>query len=108
MLGHEIQQSAPIIASIAILIGKKIETLNIPISDDCSRKLSYIIKWDVKMIKEDNSWPERQKYSFIKQFSSSKEINESKALVHGYLGKKASSELEQFMTESELKRVARA
>ena len=32
--------------------------------------------------------------------------NEMKALVHGYIGMKASSELEKFMSDTELKRIA--
>ena len=58
------------------------------------------------MIKDDSSWPKRQKYSFMKIFSTLKEANDLKAIVHGYLGSKASSELEQFMSESELRRTA--
>ena len=73
MMGHEIQQTAPIIATIAILIGMKADSLNIPINDDCNKTLSDIIKWDVKVIKEDGSWPERQRYSFIHQFTDPRE-----------------------------------
>ena len=44
MLGHEIQQSASVVSSIAVILGHMIENLNIQISNECNRKLCYIIK----------------------------------------------------------------
>ena len=47
---HESQQSAPIVASIAILIGNAIRIRQANISQTCDEALSNIIMWDVKVI----------------------------------------------------------
>ena len=39
-------------------------------------------------------------------FSEPEELIETKIIVHGYLGNKASREMEQFFSEGELKRIA--
>ena len=39
-------------------------------------------------------------------FSSNEEFSQMKMVVHGYLGFKASKEIEQFMTTGELHRIA--
>ena len=43
MLGHDIQQSAPLIASIAILIGDKVISNSLTICKECNKALSYMI-----------------------------------------------------------------
>ena len=39
-------------------------------------------------------------------FENKEDMAEIKMLVHGYLGYKASKEMEQFLTEGELRRIA--
>ena len=106
MLGYEIQESAPLLATIAILIGEKVNSNCLTISKECSKALSDIILWDTKVITSQNTWPSRYYYSFVQLFSDPKEKIEAKALVHEYLGNKASREMEQFFSEGELKRLA--
>ena len=45
MLGHETQQSAPLIASMAILKGDKVSSNYLTISQECNKALSDIILW---------------------------------------------------------------
>ena len=100
MLGHETQQSVPLIDSIAILIGDKVNSNYLSISKECNKALSDIILWDIKVITSKDTWPSRYCHSFIQLFSDPKERIETKALVHGYLGNKASHEMEQFSSEA--------
>ena len=55
MLGYEIQQYAPLIASIAILIGDKVNSNCLNISKECNKALSDIILWDAKVIRAFSS-----------------------------------------------------
>ena len=96
MLGHETQQFTPLIASIAILIGDKVSSNYLTISQECNKALSDIILWDIKVITSKDTWPSRYSHSFIQLFSDPKERIETKALVHGYLRNKSSREMEQF------------
>ena len=50
MQGHESQQSATIIATIAILIGEKMETKEFSVSKECSRVLGDIMLWNTPVI----------------------------------------------------------
>ena len=90
MQGHEIQQSAPLIATIAILIGEKVNLNNLSISKECSRALGDMILWNTPFITSKDMWPPRHHYSFMQIFSDPKEKLETKTLVHEYLGNKAS------------------
>ena len=45
-------------------------------------------------------------YRSRKMYSSDEELSEMKMIVHGYFGKKASKEMEQFFTVGELRRIA--
>ena len=65
-----------------------------------------VITWNVSLINDDNSWPPRKKYMTRKMFSNNKDFSEMKMVVHGYLGYKASKEIEQFLTVGELRRIA--
>ena len=65
-----------------------------------------MIAWDVPLISNDDSWPTRKKYMSRKMFSSNEDFSKMKMVVHGYLGFKASKEIEQFMTTGELRRIA--
>ena len=69
MLGHETQQSAPLIASIAILIGDKVSSKYLTISQECNKALSDIILWDIKVITSKDIWPSSYSNSFIQLFS---------------------------------------
>ena len=54
MQGHEIQQSAPLISTIAILIGEKVNSNNLNISKECSRAISDMI-WDTTVVTSKNT-----------------------------------------------------
>ena len=62
---HESQQSAAIVATIAILIGNKIDTDGMNVSEGCQRALGDIMFWDTPVITNGDTWPLRQKYSFM-------------------------------------------
>ena len=79
MQGHENQQSATIVATIAILICEKIETTGISVSKECSRALGDIMLWDTPVIKSKESWPSRHHYSFMQILYSE---GESKRIAH--------------------------
>jgi len=106
MQGHESQQSAPLVASISTLIGNIIKSKQLNISQSCNMALSDIILWEVRLITDKDTWPSRRHYSFIHLFPDPVERIEVKGMVHGYLGRMASREMEQFFTEAELKRLA--
>lgn len=57
MKSHESQQTAPIIATIAMLIGSKLK-------DEVTREIRIsvgdIISWDVPIIKHKKDWPQRK------------------------------------------------
>ena len=56
---HESQQSATIIATIAVLIGHKLEES----TEKSSREaIGDVITWDIPLISEDDKWPTRKKY----------------------------------------------
>ena len=76
MQGHESQQSATIIATIAILIGEKMETKEISVSKECSRALGDIMLWDTPVITSRDTWPSRHQYSFMQIFSDPEEMLE--------------------------------
>ena len=63
MLGHETQQSAPLIASMAILIGDKVSSNYLTTSQECNKALSDIILWDIKVIASKDTWPSEIKES---------------------------------------------
>ena len=96
MQGHESQQFAPLITTIAILIGEKVNLNNLSISKECSRAIGDMIIWDTPVVTSRDTWPSRYHYSFMQIFSDPKEKLETKTLVHGYLGNKASREMKQF------------
>ena len=56
---HEIQQSALLIATIAILIGEKVNSNNLNISKECSRAISDMILWDTPVVTSRDTWPSR-------------------------------------------------
>ena len=70
------------------------------------RAIGDVILWDTPVITNKDAWPTRQKYSFMQIFKDSEEMLETKMIVHGYLGNKASKEMEQFFSHGELKRIA--
>ena len=100
---HESQQSASIIATIATLVGSKLH-------DDVDvvyrEAIGDVIMWDTPVIKSNDDWPSRKKYVQKKMFDSREDLTEMKMVVHGYLGYKASKEMEQFLTVGELRRIA--
>merc|ERR1711872_993375 len=57
---HESQQTAPIIATIALLVGNKVRD---NVSKDVGLLLSDIIRWDVILIQKKTDWPIRKKFS---------------------------------------------
>ena len=88
---HESQQSAAVIATIAVLVGSK---LNGNTDKVFREAIGDIITWDVSLIDNDESWPSRKKYITRKMFPNNEEYSEMKMVVHGYLGFKASKEIE--------------
>ena len=54
---HESQQSAAVVATIAILIGNKIEKDGIQVSEECRRALGDIMLWDTPVILNEYTWP---------------------------------------------------
>ena len=76
------------------------------VSEGCRKALGDIMLWDIPVITNGDTWPLRQKYSFMQIFSDPEEMLETKMIVHGYLGNKARREMEQFFSEGELKRIA--
>ena len=103
MQAHESQHSATVISTIAILVGNK---LNDDIDAEYREAIGDIIMWNTPVIKNKEGWPSRRKYSPNKLFENKEDMTETKMLVHGYLGYKASKEIEQFLTEGELRRIA--
>ena len=103
---HESQQSASIIATIAIIIGNKMNSKEMNVDEKYRRAIGDIILWNTPVIKDKNGWPKRKKYSFMQLFSDPEHRIETKMIVHGYLGYKDSKEMEQFFTTGELKRIA--
>merc|ERR1711872_30153 len=100
---HESQQTAPIVATIALLVGNKVRD---NVSKDVGLLISDIIRWDVTLIKQRTDWPKRKKFSSTMIYESIEEEEKMKRIVHGYLGRKASKEMEQFHTKAELHRIA--
>ena len=98
MQSHESQQSAAIIATIAIIIGNKMNTEAMNIDEKYRRALGDVILWDTPVITDKDTWPTRKKYSFMQIFEDPEQMIETKMIVHGYLGNKASREMEQFLT----------
>ena len=100
---HESQQSAAVVATIAVLVGNK---LSEKIDKEIREAIGDVITWDVPLVNSDNDWPKRKKYTPRSMFSSSEDFSQMKMVVHGYLGLKASKEIEQFLTTGELRRIA--
>ena len=100
---HESQQSAVVVSTIAAIVGSKIKS---EVAEVIREKIGDIILWDVPIIKNENDWPERKKYSPKTVYQDEEDEKNIKLIVHGYLGLKASKEMEQFHTQGELKRIA--
>ena len=96
---HESQQSAAIVSTIAILVGSKLRN---EVKKEIREAVGDIILWDVPIIKDKDDWPQRKRYSTKYVYESDDEEEKMKKIVHGYLGEKASREMEQFQTEGEL------
>ena len=80
------------------------EAMNI---DEKYRKaIGDVILWDTPVITNKDAWPTRKKYLFKEIFREPEYMLETKMIVHGYLGNKASKEMEQFFSHGELKRIA--
>ena len=60
MKRQENQHSAPVIASIATLLGYSIVTRNLGVKQSVSTGLANIILWDVKLITSKDTWPTRR------------------------------------------------
>ena len=57
---HESQQSAAIVSTIALIVGSKIGR---EVDKEIRENIGDIILWDVPLIKDENDWPKRKKYS---------------------------------------------
>ena len=60
MRAHESQQSAPIVATIAILVGDKLKN---EVKKEVREAVGDMILWDVPIIKSRNDWPQRKKFT---------------------------------------------
>ena len=67
---HENQQTAPIVATIALLVGYKIRDI---VSKDVGLLIGDIIRWDVRIIKQQDDWPVRKKFSTTMIYGSIEE-----------------------------------
>ena len=54
---HESQQSAAIFATIAILIGNKMNTGGMNVDEKCRRAIGDVILWDTPVITNKDAWP---------------------------------------------------
>ena len=72
---HESQQTAPIVATIALLVGNKVRD---DVSKDVGLLLSDIIRWDVMLIKQKTDWPKRKKFSSTMIYGSIEEEEKMK------------------------------
>ena len=106
MEGHRSQQTAPIVASIAIIVSKNIESRNSRLNQSVNRRLTEVTLWDVELVSSSETWPTRRYYSFPSLFPTSTERIEAKKAVHGYLGRIASREMDLFFSQAEMKRLA--
>merc|ERR1711872_1041779 len=86
---HESQQSAPIVATIALLVGNTVSSI---VSKEVGLMIGDIIRWDVTIIKQRTEWPKRRKFSSTMIYKTIEEEEKMKRIVHGYLGRKASKE----------------
>merc|ERR1711872_410709 len=100
---HESQQTAPIVATIALLVGNTVKDI---VSKEVGLLIGDIIRWDVEIIKRRTEWPKRRKFYSTMIYKTIEEEEKMKRMVHGYLGRKASKEMEQFHTKAELHRIA--
>merc|ERR1711873_308232 len=57
---HESQQTAPIVATIALLVGNAVKDI---VSKEVGLLIGDIIRWDVEIIKRRTEWPKRRKIS---------------------------------------------
>ena len=95
MKGHESQQSASLIASIAIVIANIITKERLKISYSSKEILADICFWKVEVITSDSKWPVRKVYSAVQLLANPRVKIKVKNMVNGYLGTIASKELEQ-------------
>ena len=87
MQAHESQQSAAVVATIAVLVRSR---LNENTDKVFREAIGDVITWDVPLVNNDNNWPARKKYMSRKMFSSNEDYSKMKMVMHGYLGVKAS------------------
>ena len=79
---HESQQSATVIATIAVLVGNSLDNS----TDKASREaIGDVITWDTPLISEDDKWPARKKYRSRGMYSSNKDFTETKMIVHTWI-----------------------
>ena len=72
MQAHESQQSAAVIATIAVLVGSRLDES----TDKVFREaIGDVITWNVSLINDDNSWPPRKKYMTRKMFTNNKNFS---------------------------------
>ena len=55
---HESQQSAPIFATIAVIIGNKMNSKEMNVDEKYRRAIGDIILWNTPLIKDKNGWPQ--------------------------------------------------
>ena len=80
------------------VLNKKMNSKEMNVDEKYQRAIGDIILCNTPVIKDKNGWPKRKKYSFMQLFSYPEHRIETKMIVHGYLGYKASKEMEQFFT----------
>ena len=76
---HESQQSASVIATIAILVGNKIGN---NVDAEYRKAIGDVILWNTPVIQDKDTWPPRKKYSFRQLFRDKENLVETKKIVH--------------------------
>ena len=72
MQAHESQQSAAVIAIIAVLVGSRLDES----TDKVFREaIGDVITWNVSLINDDDSWPSRKKYMTRKMFTNNEDFS---------------------------------
>ena len=78
---HESHQSAAVIATIAIIIGNKINAEASNIDKRYRRAIGDIILWNTPVITDKDGWPTRKKYLFMQLCEDPEHIIETKMIV---------------------------
>merc|ERR1711872_831613 len=74
---HESQQTAPIVATIALLVGNAVKDI---VSKEVGLLIGDIIRWDVMIIKRRTEWPIRKKFYSTMIYKSIKDTGKKESV----------------------------